>query len=198
MAQVSWTPRIIKAWVLSATDASIGDGGTPQPPQPPTAHSVTEAGRSASVCMDCESLRSLSAGGSDQFFRAGGVVVVGTELYTVNGLPPYTASPTSAPTVLPTTTDRPSFAPTLLPSFVPTAAPTSDPTIDTYTPTRSPTRAPTMAPNTADELGNAQLRAMRVRSAMDLHGRGRYVHKCALLASMGPCLLCCRFRGDPW
>ena len=55
-----------------------------------------------------------------------------------------------------------------------------------------------MAPNTADELGNAQLRAMRVRSAMDLHGRGRYVHKCALLASMGPCLLRCRFRGDPW
>ena len=148
--------------------------------------------------MDCEctALRSLSAGGSDQFFRAGGVVVVGTDLYTVNGIPPYTASPTSAPTVLPTTTDRPSFAPTLLPSFVPTAAPTSDPTIDTYTPTRSPTRAPTMAPNTADELGNAQLRAMRVRSAIDLHGRGPYVHKCALSASMGP--LCCRFHGDPW
>ena len=53
VAQVSWTPRIIKAWVLSATDASIGDGGTPQP-HSPTDHSVTEAGRSASVCMDCE------------------------------------------------------------------------------------------------------------------------------------------------
>ena len=101
----------------------------------------------------CRLCARCASGGSDQYFRVSGIVVVGSDLYTVNGLQPGSLSPTAVPTTVGPTTARPSLTPTTVPSLVPTAAAPGQPYAPTLAPTMVPTTAPTLAPNVADSWG---------------------------------------------